>query len=108
MDPVSPPWGLGPFTRPDGANPEFRGIRTTRYSFVRSIAGPWLLYDNDTDPYQLKNLVEDPSFLDLRNRLDMMLQVKLEEIKDEFCSGSHYLAKFGYLTNPDGAVPYRN
>ena len=35
---------------------EYRGIRTTRYTFVRDLQGPWLLYDNEIDPYQLDNL----------------------------------------------------
>jgi arylsulfatase A-like enzyme len=35
---------------------EYRGLRTERYTYVRSIHGPWLLYDNQTDPYQMHNL----------------------------------------------------
>ncbi len=35
---------------------EYRGIRTERHTYVRSIKGPWLLYDNQTDPYQMRNL----------------------------------------------------
>jgi len=29
---------------------EYRGIRTARYTYVRSLQGPWLLYDNQEDP----------------------------------------------------------
>ncbi|MHC4751421.1 MAG: sulfatase family protein, partial [Planctomycetota bacterium] len=35
---------------------EYRGVRTRRYTYVRDLNGPWLLYDNKMDPYQLKNL----------------------------------------------------
>lgn len=57
---------------------EWRGVRTPRYTYARTVheqAGmptsqPWLLYDNDADPYQLVNLVDDPDHADLRRRLD--------------------------------------
>ena len=35
---------------------EYRGLRTERYTYVRSIHGPWLLYDNQADPYQMHNV----------------------------------------------------
>ena len=38
---------------------EFRGVRTIRYTYVRNIWGKWLLYDNEVDPYQQKNLLGD-------------------------------------------------
>ena len=36
---------------------EFRGIRTLRYTYAKDLEGPWLLFDNEVDPYQLNNLV---------------------------------------------------
>ena len=39
-----------------------------RYTYVRDLAGPWLLYDNDTDPYQLNNLVDQPDYAAVRGR----------------------------------------
>ncbi len=36
---------------------EYRGLRTERHTYVRSIKGPWLLYDNASDPYQKQNLI---------------------------------------------------
>ncbi len=39
--------------------PAYRGVRTLRYTYVRSTRGPWLLYDNETDPYQVHNLCGD-------------------------------------------------
>ena len=35
---------------------EYRGVRTSRYTYVRDLKGPWLLYDNQEDAYQLENL----------------------------------------------------
>ena len=37
--------------------PEYRAIRTARYTYARSLQGPWLLYDDQADPYQMTNLV---------------------------------------------------
>ena len=42
---------------------EYRGVRTQRYTYVRDLNGPWLLYDNKKDPYQLQNLVGDARFI---------------------------------------------
>ena len=38
---------------------EFRGVRTKRYTYVEDLNGPWLLYDNEKDPYQFTNLIEE-------------------------------------------------
>ena len=40
-----------------GQGREYRGVRTRRYTYVRDLKGPWLLYDNRADPFQLNNLV---------------------------------------------------
>ena len=54
---------VSPFSR--GLVKGFRGIRTSRYTYVRDTDGPWLMYDNQSDPYQLKNLVGDNKYADL-------------------------------------------
>src|SRR5215218_2528619 len=51
---------FGEFGRGKGGK-EYRGIRTTRYTYVRDLTGPWLLYDNQVDPYQQRNLIDDPA-----------------------------------------------
>jgi arylsulfatase A-like enzyme len=70
---------------------EYRGLRTPRYTYVRSIHGPWLLYDNETDPYQKRNLVE--SAPDLRGRLDRRLDEMLKKAGDEFLPGARYVER---------------
>jgi arylsulfatase A-like enzyme len=47
----------------------YRGVRTKRYTYVVYAEGEWLLYDNQNDPYQLKNLVNDPVYADVRAEL---------------------------------------
>ena len=47
----------------------FRGVRTKRHTFVVNAYGDWLLYDNLRDPYQMRNLVDDPAHADLKAEL---------------------------------------
>mgnify|MGYP001090950013 CR=1 FL=1 len=56
---------------------EWRGVRTARFTYARRQTGggpqPWVLYDNDKDPYQLRNLVEDPAAQSTRKDLDALV-----------------------------------
>jgi len=87
---------------------EYRGLRTKRYTYVCDRQGPWLLYDNDNDPYQMQNLVHDPDFSDIRDALNKTLQQKLDEQMDEFLPGKDYIEKWGYPVDETGTVPYTN
>ena len=64
--------------------PLFRGIRTRRHTYAVRPEGPWLLFDNQTDPYQMNNLIADPSHAELRNALDAQLRDSLARAKDDF------------------------
>ena len=75
---------------------EYRGLRTRRYTYVRDLKGPWLLFDNDADPYQVTNLVNVPAARDLQDHLDALLQTLLKERKDEFLPGPVYMRKWEY------------
>jgi len=50
----------------------WRGVRTKRYTYARKsdTKKPWMLFDNQQDPLQLKNLVDDPAYANLRKKLD--------------------------------------
>ena len=87
---------------------EFRGIRTNNHTYVRSLQGPWLLYDNLNDPYQLDNLVDLPQHSSLRDDLDQKLQRKLDKRKDKFLPGMEYINTWGYTVDERGTVPYQN
>jgi arylsulfatase A-like enzyme len=67
---------------------EYRGLRTPRHTYVRSIHGPWLLYDNQADPFQMRNLVDAQP--DLRSRLDRRLDAALKQAGDDFLPGASY------------------
>ena len=99
------PHPFGQFLRQDGGR-EYRGLRTRRHTYVRDMHGPWLLYDNERDPFQLKNLVNRPEELSLQAALDAQLQRKLKERGDEFLPGKAYIEKWGYPLDETGTVPY--
>jgi arylsulfatase A-like enzyme len=56
---------------------DWRGVRTLDYTYARRVeeAGvtPWLLYDNRSDPYQMRNLINDPGYSDIQAELDAVL-----------------------------------
>ena len=96
---------FGQWTRKLGGR-EYRGIRTVRYTYVRDLNGPWLLFDNKEDPGQLNNLVVLPQHTRLQKELDAILKRKLTKSQDQFLPGSKYIEKWGYQVNENGTVPY--
>lgn len=99
------PSPFGEWTRRRGGR-EYRGVRTTRYTYVRTLEGPWLLYDNRQDPYQLDNLAGQPEHASLQAELEAALQKRLRETGDEFRPGAQYIAQWHYKTDASGTVPY--
>jgi arylsulfatase A-like enzyme len=70
---------------------EYRGLRTERYTYVRSIGGPWLLYNNQTDPYQMRNLCGKREHKDLQTKLDHILDLRLRDVNDSFLPAAEYV-----------------
>jgi len=64
--------------------PGFRGVRTDRWTYAVTPAGPWLLFDNDADPFQQVNLARDPARADVRSRLADQIATWLTEADDPF------------------------
>ena len=85
---------------------EYRGVQTARYTYVRDLTGPWLLYDNDADPYQHENLCNDPAHQAVQAELDDVLTRKLRRIGDAFLPGEVYIRRKGYPTNERGDPVY--
>ena len=73
---------------------EYRGIRTPRYTYVRDLKGPWLLFDDQADPYQMTNLVNKPEFAQLQSELDAKLMGKLKADGDHFLPGDVYVKQW--------------
>ena len=105
---ITCPAPFGEWQRSRGGK-EYRGLRTTRYTYVRDLKGPWLLYDNQADPFQQRNLCNDPGVAQVQAELNTLLNKKLAAQKDQFLPGSKYIAKFGHKVDPKtGTVPYTN
>ena len=98
------PSPFGEWARPRGR--EYRGVRTIRHTYVRALDGPWLLYDNQEDPYQLRNLCNRPEAAAVQADLEARLQERLRATRDEFRPGADYIRQWGYKTDAGGTVPY--
>ena len=83
-------------------------MRTRRYTYARDLNGPWLLYDNHEDPYQMNNLLDKPELERVQKQMEQMLVQKLKETNDEFLSGWDYIEQWEYKVNESGTVPYTN
>lgn len=68
----------------DGAPAPWRGVRTRRYLYARFEDKPWLLYDVEKDPHELRNLADDPAAHELRAQLDRMLTREMERVGDRW------------------------
>lgn len=85
---------------------EYRGVRTKTHTYVRSLEGPWLLYDNINDPFQLKILIEDPGSAELVRELEKKLSERLKAASDEFRKGEEYTEAWNYPLDESGTVPF--
>ncbi len=99
------PHPFGQFLRPDGGR-EYRGLRTRTHTYARDLNGPWLLYDNESDPFQMDNLVDRPVLKSLQAELESQLQDKLDDRGDEFLPGETYIRRWGYPLDETGTVPF--
>ena len=90
--------------KPEGR--EYRGLRTDRYTYIRDLNGPWLLFDNREDPYQTRNLAGDTGSSPVVRRLDDELSRKLKSIGDEFLPGEEYYRRYHIRLNSSGDTFY--
>ena len=74
---------------------EYRGVRTRRHTYVRDLNGPWLLFDNVEDPFQMTNRVNDPALQPVQEHLEGVLQKMLAERGDVFLPGPEYIRQIG-------------
>lgn len=57
-----------------GPKTNWRGIRTKEWTYAYHYSGDWVMYDLKNDPYQLKNLIDDPKFAAKKNQLHEQLE----------------------------------
>ena len=61
----------------------WRGVRTKRHTYVTLLGyGPWLLFDNQQDPYQLNNLINKSEHAELQAKLDKRMHELMKEAGD--------------------------
>ncbi|MDP4240968.1 MAG: DUF4976 domain-containing protein, partial [Bacteroidota bacterium] len=87
---------------------EFRGVRTSRYSYVKDLKGSIYLFDNIKDPYQMNNLVNKPSDDSIQNDMEKRLSTALRLADDDFLPEYKYLDKFGIFLTPGGYPPFED
>ena len=57
-----------------GPKTDWRGIRTKEWTYAYHYSSDWVMYDPKNDPYQLKNLIDDPKFAAKKNQLHEQLE----------------------------------
>lgn len=87
---------------------EYRGIRIDSYTYAKDLKGPWLLYDKQTDSYQMNNLAGNPESKELQDRMEKLLQKKLAERKDEFLPADDFMTRWNYLYDRNDSIPASN
>ncbi len=74
-----------------GDGNEWRAYRTKQYTYgVFKSDGLELLFDNLADPYQMRNLAEEPDYGTLKEELKQKMRKKMDEIGDSFENNSYY------------------
>ncbi|WP_152364475.1 sulfatase family protein [Microlunatus speluncae] len=77
---------------------EWRGVITEQLTYARTVDGrPWLLYDDQADPWQRRNLVDDPAAADRVAAADSRLGDLLTEAGDAFDPADRLLAGLGMV-----------
>lgn len=97
---------FGQWNKVEHGGREYRAIKTKQYTYARDLKGPWLLFDNKNDPYQMDNLIGNAQYASLQNDLDRQLSERLRETGDEFLPGMDYIKKWEYPVDETGTVPY--
>ena len=103
MDKAALVINVSPFA---GMGDEYRGIYTERYAYIKTLNGPWLLFDNTKDSLQMNNLVGNPEYETLQRQMEQKLQRELEKVNDNFEPRQFYIDKWEYKLTDRGHIPY--
>jgi len=66
--------------RGGGPGCDWRGIRTKKWVYAFHKFGDWIMYDLANDPYQLKNLVDDPKYAAKKKELQQQLAAMRKDL----------------------------
>jgi arylsulfatase A-like enzyme len=74
---------FGPFEG-DETPAGWRGVRTAQYMYARQRTKPWVLYDLVYDPYEQRNLANDPAYARLRDEMEQRLTTWMKRTGDDW------------------------
>jgi arylsulfatase A-like enzyme len=74
---------FGPY-HSGGVTAGWRGVRSERYMYARYEKEPWVLYDLEADPDELKNLAGDPSAAAIREEMEQKLTAWMQKTGDSW------------------------
>lgn len=97
---------FGQWSRPAGGE-EYRGVRTKQYTYACDLEGPWVLFDNSNDPYQLNNLISCEDHESVRKDLHATMENLLDKTGDSFEPGMNYINRWNYVVDDRETIPYR-
>lgn len=89
-----------------GQGEPYRSIRTVDHTYVRGLEGPWMLFNDHEDPFQMRNLLEEPEFAELGAQMDARLQAELDRIGGDFRRPEAYVEAWGYQVDHRFSIPY--
>jgi len=79
---------FGPYAG-DGTEDGWRGVRTRRRMYARYESRPWVLYDLERDPYQMRNLVDDPGSRKVMEEMERRLKDWMARTGDSWALNWH-------------------
>ena len=82
---------FGPY-QGDGTEDGWRGVRTDRYMYARFESKPWVLYDLQADPNEMKNLIGDAALV---KKMDSLLSTWMRKTGDSWSYNWHALVEDG-------------
>jgi len=101
--------GVAPFANVrNEAKKEYRALKTGQYTYVKSIDGAWLFFDDIIDPFQMNNLVSNPEYMEIQANLDKQLMSVLKKNDDDFKPAKFYISRWGYKIHEAGHIPYKS
>ena len=66
--------------RGGGPGCDWRGIRTKKWVYAFHKFGDWIMYDLVNDPYQLKNLIDDPKYAAKKKQIQQQLAAMRKDL----------------------------
>jgi arylsulfatase A-like enzyme len=64
--------------------PGWRALRSARHMYARTQDGPWLLYDMDGDPWEMRNRVDDAASAGSVAEMDAALSRRMADVGDDW------------------------